>query len=189
MGEALTDAEKRYCAAIGSKDAALRALLSSRALGDHPLAMFEYLTAVKNGLGNLNNDISFVAGLLVKPFLRERFGMEFDAALKPQGAPGLDIDCTLPDGRRIVGEIKTTKPYQVNFGAAQKQEITKDLLRLTGTSAAHRFMFVTDADSFRTICKPAFVALAPGVEFVDLVKGDTFVCPAAQPASAAATPA
>jgi len=113
-------------------------------------------------------------------FLPKRFGIELDAALKPQGAPGMDIDCTLPDGTRIVGELKTTKPYQPGFGAAQKREITKDLLRLAETAAAHRFMFVTDAHSYLTICKPSFASLAPGVEVVDLVKGESFVCPSAE---------
>lgn len=181
MENGLSEAEKRYCAAISSKDATLRALLSSRRLETNTLAMFDYLSAVKNALGNLNNDISFIAGMLAKPFLLERFGVEFDAARKPQGAPGIDIDCTLPDGRRIVGEIKTTRPYQMGFGAAQKREITKDLLRLATTKATHRFMFVTDADSFRTLCRPAFARLAPGIEIVDLVTGHTFACPRAEP--------
>ena len=99
--------------------------------------------------------------------------------LKAQGAPGIDIDCTLPDGTRIVGEIKTTKPYKAGFGAAQKREITKDLVQLASAHAAYRFMFVTDPESFRTVCRPSFSALAPGVEIVDLVKGDSFVCPIA----------
>jgi hypothetical protein len=176
MEDMLTEAELRYWTLIVSKDSALRALLSDRKPGGDALAMFDYLVAVKNTLGNLNNDMSFVASLLVKPFLRKRFEIDFDAALKPQGAPGMDIDCTLPDGTRIVGELKTTKPYQSGFGAAQKREITKDLLRLAGTAAAHRFMFVTDADSFLTICKPSFASLAPGVEVVDLVRGECFVC-------------
>jgi hypothetical protein len=57
-----------------------------------------YLVGVKDVLGNLNNDISFLAGLLVKPYLRDRFGVDFDFGLKPQGAPGLDIDITREDG-------------------------------------------------------------------------------------------
>ena len=40
-------------------------------------------------------------------------------------------------------------------------------------------MFVTDADSFLTICKPSLASLAPGVEIVNLVKGENFVCPPA----------
>ncbi len=65
MEETLTEAEVRYFATVVSKDAALRALLSNRQPGVDPLAMFNYLVTVKNTLGNLNNDISFVASLLV----------------------------------------------------------------------------------------------------------------------------
>jgi len=35
----------------------------------------------------------------------------FDAAGKPQGAPGLDIDIHTTDGQHIIWEIKTTVPY------------------------------------------------------------------------------
>jgi hypothetical protein len=152
MFEGLTAGEKRYLDAILAKDAALRALLSSGVPNNDPLKLLAYLIAVKSTLGNLNNDVSFVASLLVKPLLRERFGIEFDAAFKAQGASGSDVECLLPDGNRVVGEIKTTKPYQPGFGAAQKKEITKDLLRLANSDAEHRFMFVTDAESYRTIC-------------------------------------
>jgi hypothetical protein len=60
-----------------------------RVPGADSAAMFDYLVEIKTTLGNLNNDISFVAALLVKPFLRQRFGVEFDAGLKAQGAPGI----------------------------------------------------------------------------------------------------
>jgi hypothetical protein len=175
--QGLTAAEVRYCDAIRAKDSALRILLDTRRPDGEPVHLLEYLTALKNTLGNINNDISFVASLLVKPFLRERFGVEFDAASKPQGAKGIDICCVTADGARIVGEIKTTKPYQPGFGAAQKKEILKDLLRLVSTPAEHRFMFVTDAESYRTLCGKAFASSAPGVEIVDLVGGHCFVCP------------
>jgi hypothetical protein len=179
MFEGLTAAERRYLDAILVKDAALRSLLTSSAPSNNPLKLLAYLTAVKNTLGNLNNDVSFVASLLVKPFLRQRFGIEFDAAFKPQGASGPDVDCALPDGKRVVGEIKTTKPYQAGFGAAQKKEIRKDLMRLANSDAQHRFMFVTDTESYRTICGKAFAAGVPGVEVVNVVTGDSYVCPVA----------
>jgi hypothetical protein len=86
MHEGLTAAEACYCQAIAKKDSSLRDLLAARNPDCEPAAMFDYLVAIKNTLGNINNDISFVASLLVKPFLRKRFGIEFDAALKPQGA-------------------------------------------------------------------------------------------------------
>jgi hypothetical protein len=34
------------------------------------------------------------------------------------------------DGRKIIGELKTTKPYQPGFGAQQRSMILKDLARL-----------------------------------------------------------
>jgi hypothetical protein len=46
-----------------------------------PLAWFNYLVGIKDILGNLNNDVSFLAGLLVKHFLKDRFGVEFDFGL------------------------------------------------------------------------------------------------------------
>ena len=45
-------------------------MLDARQPGADPVEIFDYLVAVKNTLGNLNNDISFVACLLVKPFFR-----------------------------------------------------------------------------------------------------------------------
>ena len=173
----MTAAEDRYLLKILAKDKVLRGLLEANRPSSEPAELLAYLTAVKNALGNLNNDMSFVASLLVKPFLRKRFGIAFDAAVKAQGAPGADIECIMPDGARIIGEIKTTKPYQPGFGAAQKKEIRKDLLRLAGSTCAYRFMFVTDSESYRTICGKLFAACAPGIEIVNLVTGECFVCP------------
>ena len=68
-----TTAEARYWQSVLDKDAALRVLLAARVPGANSAAMFDYLVAIKTTLGNLNNDISFVAALLVKPFLRQRF--------------------------------------------------------------------------------------------------------------------
>jgi hypothetical protein len=177
MFDELTASERSYVNNILAKTAAVGGLLGGSAPAKSPRELLAYLTDLKNALGNLNNDISFVASLLVKPFLRERFGIEFDAALKPQGAAGPDIECVLPDGNLIVGEIKTTKPYQPGFGAKQKEEIRKDLLRLSNSAAAHRFMFVTDSECYRTICGKAFSSRAPGVEVVNLVTGEGFIGP------------
>jgi hypothetical protein len=179
MYQGLTVSEVRYCETIHAKDSSLRGLLATHRLGSDPVQLLQYLISLKNVLGNINNDISFVASLLVKPFLRQRFGIEFDAASKPQGAVGMDIECLMANGTRIVGEIKTTKPYQPGFGANQKKEIQKDLRKLAASMAEHRFMFVTDAESYRTICGKAFASLAPGVEIVDLVSEQCFVCPKA----------
>lgn len=156
----------------------LRAAENSLSEAADPLAWLSYLVGVKDVLGNLNNDISFVAGLLVKPYLRNRFGVEFDFALKPQGAPGLDIDITTANGLRIVAEIKTTRPYQRGFGAKQKEEFRKNLDRLAVTVAAHRFMFVTDSESFRTVCGRTLASRAPGIEIVNIVTEESYICPA-----------
>lgn len=178
----LTAAEVRFCDLIREKDQALRHYLDGNSLPDRidPRDWLAYLTGIKSALGNTNNDLSFIAALLVKRYLEERFGIaDFDAAGKPQGASGVDIDARTDNGLTIIGELKTTKPYQPGFGAAQRAAIIKDLTRLTASTANHRFMFVVDPDAFSALCKPARASRAPGVEIVDLVTGRTFACPAA----------
>lgn len=175
----LTVAEKHSCQSIRTKDAALRSFVERERLSD-PLDVrqwLRYLIGIKHSLGNLNNDIGFVATLLAKAYLSRRFGIaDFDAAAKAQGAPGIDIEAQTADGRIVVGELKTTKPYQPGFGAAQRASLLKDLARLASASADHRLMFVVDPDTFRDLCKRSFVSNAPGVEIVDLVTGNTFLC-------------
>jgi len=176
----LTGGETQYCEAIRQKDLALRSFLSRSKLSDgiDPREWLMHLTGIKSSLGNLNNDLGFVATLLVKHYLAERFGIvDFDAAGKPQGASGEDIVATTSDGRKIIGELKTTKPYQPGFGAAQRTAMLKDLGRLATSSADYRFMFVTDADAFAALCRPTFARRAPSVEIVELVTGKVFLCP------------
>jgi hypothetical protein len=38
-------------------------------------------------------------------------------------------------------------------------------------------MFVVDPDAYRALCSRTFASRAPGVEIVDLVTGQSFVCP------------
>lgn len=177
---ARTAAELRFCESIREKDRKLRQFLDNASFPDSSDARdwLIYLTGIKTALGNLNNDLGFVATLLVKRYLERRFSIvDFDAAGKPQGASGVDIEASTPDGLTIVGELKTTKPYQPGFGAAQRTAIVKDLARLAASRSDHRFMFVVDADAFTALCRPALAGRAPGVEIVDLVTGRTFVCP------------
>src|ERR1043165_3086215 len=151
----LTPREKTYCQSIQAKDVSLRTFLAENSLAGAPEAnqWLCYLTGIKYALGNLNNDLSFVATLLVKDFLKQHFNIEnFDAAAKAQGASGIDVECQASDGKVIVGEIKTTKPYQPGFGAAQRTTILKDLTRLVNTPADYRFMFVIDPDAYRALC-------------------------------------
>jgi len=179
---ALTIGELRFCDVIRAKDRSLRQFLDGT---DFPTAFdarswLSYLTGIKSALGNLNNDLGFVATVLVKGYLDRRFGIVgFDAAGKPQGASGVDIEASTPDGRTIVGELKTTKPYQPGFGAAQRTSIKRDLDRLAASTADHRFMFVVDADAYSALCRPSLASRAPGIEVVDLVSDRAFICPAA----------
>jgi hypothetical protein len=175
-----TDAEARARAVILEKDKALRLYLAEHRFtdGDDPSDWLAYLAGLKNLLGNVSNDLGFVATLLVKRYLAERFGIDdFDAAAKAQGASGIDIEARTPDGQSVIGELKTTKPYQPGFGAQQRTMMIKDLARLAAARADHRLMFVTDPESFATLCKPSWAARAPGVEIVDLATGRTFLCP------------
>jgi hypothetical protein len=88
-------------------------------------------------VGNASNDMSFIAALMAKDYLYSTLPMvDYDAGLKPQGAPGLDIDERTSDGRRVVGEIKTTTPYNgPDLGAQQKAMFAKDFDKLNAASA------------------------------------------------------
>jgi hypothetical protein len=172
----LTTAEVSFCKAIQDKDRSLRVFLESAKLLETVDAKqwLRYLTGIKHVLGNLNNDLSFVATLLAKNYLMQRFSVcDFDAAGKPQGASGIDVEATTPDGKTVVGEIKTTTPYQPGFGAAQRTTILKDLARLALSKADYRFMFVVDPGAFQAICGKAFSTKAAGVELVDLASGQS----------------
>lgn len=175
----LTPGEQRFCETIRAKDAALRSFLDGNKLANpvETIQWLNYLIGVKIALGNLNNDLSFIGTLLIKTYLHRRFRVtNFDAAEKPQGAPGIDIECRTTDGKTIIGELKTTKPYQPGFGAAQRTSILKDLTRLVNTPADYRFMFVIDPDAFLALCNKNFAAKAIGVEIIDLLTGKNFVC-------------
>jgi hypothetical protein len=162
-----SDSEERARAAILEKDRVLRLYLAEHHLSpaDDPAVWLAYLTGIKNLLGNVSNDLGFIATLLVKFYLAQRFGIaDFDAAAKAQGAAGIDIEARTADGQTVIGELKTTKPYQPGFGAQQRATIIKDLVRLATATADHRFVFVTDADAYAILCKPSWAARAPGVD-------------------------
>ncbi len=185
----LTSNEERYCRAIETKLEALERHLQSNALSQpiNARVWLFHLSGIKSALGNINNDMSFVASLLIKEFLEAEYGcVDFDAARKPQGAAGPDVVATAADGSTIVGELKTTTPYQMGFGAAQRLSILKDLDRLASSVADHRLMFVVDPDSFDTLCHHnSFAFRAPGVRVVDLITGASHTCIARQVATSA----
>jgi hypothetical protein len=172
----MTEKEKKYCAQIHEKNQRLRMFLNDNALSEPKSSKwFDFVTQIKNILGNINNDLGFLATLLAKDYLLKRFGVNsFDAAVKAQGAPGPDIEVTTSKGEVIRCELKTTHPYQPGFGAAQKTEILKDLRKLSACSATYKFMMVTDTDAFIALCKKSYASLAQGIEIVNLLTGESF---------------
>ena len=171
----LTDGEERYCYKITDKIAELHKYLSDNKLpntkdiGD----WYSFLSGIKSIQGNMNNDVSFISTLLAKDYLNKQFDIEsYDAAEKPQGAPGLDIDLINKSCERIVAEIKTTVPYNGNdFGAQQKKMIMKDLTKLNDADAIHKFMFVTEDDTFNILCKTSYEDKIAGIKLVQLLTG------------------
>ncbi|HVS39086.1 MAG TPA: hypothetical protein VMS17_26240 [Gemmataceae bacterium] len=135
-------------------------------------AWFATLARIKEVQGNFNNDISFVACLLAKQYLEKHFGVtDFDAASKPQGANGLDIDVATPNGERVVAEIKTIVPYKAankDFGSAQKKSFRADFEKLNKTKALHKLLFVTDSMTYDLVQRK-YTKEIPGVQVVLLV--------------------
>ena len=171
----LTARESRYCAEIADRMSRIRDHLNEASLADpvEPSTWYEFLSALRKIQGNLSNDLGFVATLLAKRYLSSKFSVDFDAAEKPQGAPGIDIDVRTADGQRIVAEIKTTDPYQPNdFGAQQAASFNKDFIKLAAASAAHKFLFVTEPRAFSVLQKPKYTKLIPGVRIVLLTTGE-----------------
>lgn len=113
---------------------------------------------------------------MAKEYLTKRFGLtDFDAAEKPQSAPGIDIDVHLPDGRRLIAELKTTNPYLENdFGAMQRKTIKKDFAKLSKTEAEIKLFLVTDPDTFKFMQKSKYHTTVKGITIVLLPTGEEF---------------
>ncbi len=130
---------------------------------------FAYWAKFKEIVGNFNNDLSFLASMRAKEFLVERFkGIELDMGSKPQGAKGLDIDVLTNENERIIAEIKTTVPYQLNFGANQKVSIKIDLEKLRTAEADYKFMMVTNQEAYDILCGEAYRLLTEEIEIICL---------------------
>jgi hypothetical protein len=141
---------------------------SSISKTESPLEWYGQLNQIKQIIGNLNNDVSFIATLLAKNYLKSKFKIDFDAAEKKQGAPGLDIDIQA-NGKRIIGEIKTTTPYgQNDFGSQQKTSFKRDFEKLRLAKADYKYMFVTEDSSYSILCKESYSTLLSGVTIVQL---------------------
>ncbi len=176
MSKKYTELENSYREAVQEKVADAKSLLDSMELKSSapPSEWYRILNDLKQTLGNINNDISFIATLMAKLYLQEKAGLtDYDAAEKPQGAPGLDIDVILPSGKRVVAEIKTTTPYNgPDFGAAQKASFEKDFKKLAAAEADLKFMFVTEDATFKILCRPRYAEKLNGVTVVQLVSGE-----------------
>ncbi|MGH9208737.1 MAG: hypothetical protein ACRD1G_19690 [Acidimicrobiales bacterium] len=117
---------------------------------------------------------------MAKEYLTRKLPLRpFDAAKKAMGASGLDIDESLPDGSRVIGEIKATIPYgKTNLGSQQKSSFRSDLAKLNREPARHIFFFVADEQTFRLV-QSRYAASIPGVTVVQLTTGEEFTTPSA----------
>jgi len=166
----MTDKERDYLQSVRKKMEDLRKCLNSLpvpALSEPPAEWYRYLSRIKGIVGNLDNDISFVACLMAKEFLLKSHSINnLDAARKPQGAPGPDIDVTTDDGKRLVAEIKTTIPYAGNdLGSQQKQSFQRDFAKLRKAKADLKYFFVTEEPTFQ-IVKRKYRGTIPDVTVV-----------------------
>ncbi len=171
----LTSREEEYSRQVSVRIESLRQFLNTRSVDalDASTEWLKFLSEFKTIQGNLNNDVSFMATLLAKEYLVAHFSLQFDAAEKPQGAPGIDIDVRTADGKRIVAEIKTTAPYQLNdFGANQATSFKKDFAKLKFAQADCKFLFVTERRAFEVLKKLKYTRQIPGVRIVLLPAGD-----------------
>jgi hypothetical protein len=174
----LTRNEQAYCDDILKRINRLRDYLKESNL-NMPVdskEWYKHLSTFKDIQGNLNNYVSFIATLMAKEYISSKFSINgFDAAEKPQGAPGLDIDIKAKDGKRIIAEVKTIYPYQIDdFGANQKKSFEKDFAKLNKEKAAYKFLFVTESKSFNILKRDRYSGQIPGVKIVLLPSGEEY---------------
>lgn len=138
---------------------------------------YSYLAELKSIQGNFNNDVSFLATLMAKQYLEEKYNLQhFDAADKPQGAPGLDIDVHLPNGQRLIAELKTTFPYKSNdLGAQQKASFKRDFNKLAKADAEIKLFLLTERKTFELMKEPKYKSQLSGVKVVLLTSGKEFL--------------
>jgi hypothetical protein len=146
----LSHNESEALKATAQKLSALRDYLNTWSLGEgldlrRLKATVEQVQEIQ---GNLANDGSLIACVLARQFLQQQFKIPaFDAAAKPQGAPGLDVNVLTSSRERIIGEVKTTVPcgrQRRDLGANQKATFIKDFEKLERQEAHHKFFFVTN---------------------------------------------
>lgn len=149
--------EINYIENLSKKLDKVRIFLSDNLSSDFASAslieQYEAVNGFRRIIGNLDNDLSFLGCLLIKEFLNKRHSfLELNMALKPQGSPGLDVDETTSDGKRIIGELKTTYPYkESDLGANQKSNFIKDFEKLQKNEADYKYFFVTESKTFEIV--------------------------------------
>ncbi|MFN8522627.1 MAG: hypothetical protein U0821_05910 [Chloroflexota bacterium] len=138
----LTERERNALTAIRTRLDQLAEYVTSAQRPDEKSSLLEwyaYLADLKTIQGNTSNDTSLVATLMARDYLSRVLPMQpFDAAAKPQGAPGLDIDERTVDGKRVIAEIKTTRPYLgKELGVQQKATFKHDFDKLNAAVKGH----------------------------------------------------
>jgi len=175
----LTRGEQFYMREIERRLVETRDHLSSQTFPqlNDTSSWFSFLAQLKLIQGNFNIDISFLATLMAKDYLTSQYGIQnFNAAEKPQGAPGLDIDVIVPDGRRLVAEIKTTTPYKSNdLGAQQKKSFKKDFDKLANANADLKIFFLTDQKTYELMQLTSYRSQLTNVQVVLLPSGNAFI--------------
>ena len=138
---------------------------------------YTYLNEFKKVLGNLNNDLSYIACLMTKQYLlkKHNFSHDLDVSIKKQGTSGLDLDETTLENERCIAEIKTIFPYQNknNFGANQKKAFRNDFKKLKENDAKYKYLFVVEEKSFN-ILKKKYISELTGITTVLLPSGQLF---------------
>ncbi len=141
---------------IAKKLIDLNSLFRNKKEGDFKdlKSIYKFILLLKSKLGNFHNDITFMAGLMAKKYIYEKYGCNFDHSLKADSAAGMDIDLKTKDGKRLIAEIKTTVPCsEKSFGSKQKAELNKDINRLTKESADIKILFLNDLESHKLLLK------------------------------------
>jgi hypothetical protein len=175
----LSPKEQAYIDGIARRISSMRAFLVERPVPapEDASGWYRYLASLKEIQGNAKNDVSFVATLMAKMYLLTHFDIRsFDAAEKAQGAPGLDIEVLLADGRRLIAEIKTTIPFKTNdLGAQQKATFYKDFKKLATSKADVKFFFLTERRTFDLMRTAKYRSKLVGVTVILLPEGDKVV--------------
>jgi len=134
-----------------------------------------YLNEFKRIMGNYNNDLSYIACLMVKQYLLKKHNFShLDMSIKKQATSGLDIDEITLENERCIAEIKTTFPFEKNdFGGNQKTRFRDDFKKLKENDAKFKYMFVVEEKSFN-ILKKKYISELVGITTVLLPSGKLF---------------